>query len=269
MKTQTLPLASLILAIAALPLGAQTTATPTVHHTTTPVHHTATPGCVKTPELSPKIPALPASAPCAKILYTLTHTPDTHLDYVSPLVSPELRADLAGQKTTYSLTYVDTVIGTGALAQPGKFYTVHYTGYLADGTKFDSSVDRGEPINFPYGKHRVIQGWDTAFEGMRIGGKRRLFIPYQLGYGEAGRPPVIPAKAELIFDVEFIAQGDEAPAPKTPARQPMLPGQHGISQGQPGAAKPATPPPTPPPAAKPATPPPTSSTTPPSSQPQK
>jgi peptidylprolyl isomerase len=269
MKTQTLPLASLILAIAALPLGAQTTATPTVHHTTTAVHHAATPGCVKTPDLSPKIPALSASAPCAKILYTLTHTPDTHLDYVSPLVSPELRADLAGQKTTYSLTYVDTVIGTGALAQPGKFYTVHYTGYLPDGTKFDSSVDRGEPISFPYGKHRVIQGWDTAFEGMRIGGKRRLFIPYQLGYGEAGRPPVIPAKAELIFDVEFIAQGDEAPAPKTPARQPMLPGQHGILQGQPGAVKPATPPPTPPPAAKPGTPPPTSSTTPPSSQPQK
>jgi peptidylprolyl isomerase len=268
MKTQTLPLASLILAIAALPLGAQTTATPTVHHTTTAVHHAATPGCVKLPDLSPKIPALPASAPCAHVLYTLTHTPDTHLDYVSPLVSPELRADLAGQKTTYSLTYVDTVVGTGPLAQPGKFYTVHYTGYLPDGTKFDSSVDRGEPISFPYGKHRVIQGWDTAFEGMRIGGKRRLFIPYQLGYGEAGRPPVIPAKSELIFDVEFIAQGDEAPKPAAPAiRHPGLPNQQpGMSQGQPGAAKPATPPP---PAAKPGTPPPTSSTTPPSSQPQK
>ena len=239
MKTQTLPLASLILALAVLPLGAQTTATPPVHHATTAVHHAAPAGCVKTPDLSPKIPALPASAPCAKVLYTLTHTPDTHLDYVSPLVSPELRADLAGQKTTYSLTYVDTVIGTGALAQPGKFYTVHYTGYLPDGTKFDSSVDRGEPISFPYGKHHVIQGWDTAFEGMHIGGKRRLFIPYQLAYGEAGRPPVIPAKAELIFDVEFIAQGDEMPKPKAPAmRQPM--------QGQPGTgipAKPMTPPP--------------------------
>ena len=175
MKTQTL--ATLILAVAALPLGAQTTATPTVHRAATAAHHVAPAGCVKTPDLSPKIPALPASASCAKILYTLTHTPDTHLDYVSPLVSPELRADLAGQKTTYSLIYIDTVLGTGALAQPGKFYTVHYTGYLPDGTKFDSSVDRGEPITFPYGKHRVIQGWDTAFEGMRIGGKRRLFIP--------------------------------------------------------------------------------------------
>jgi peptidylprolyl isomerase len=253
MKTQSLT-ASLILALAALPLGAQTTATPAVHHTTTAaVHHAAPAGCVKTPDASSKIPALPASAPCAKILYTLTHTPDTHLDYVSPLVSPELRADLAGQKTTYSLTYVDTLVGTGPLALPGKFYTVHYTGYLPDGAKFDSSVDRGEPITFPYGKHRVIQGWDTAFEGMRIGGKRRLFIPYQLGYGEAGRPPVIPAKSELIFDVEFVAQGDDMPKPKVPPAPMARP-----MPGQPAPGAPA----------KPATPPPTSSTTPPSSKPQ-
>jgi peptidylprolyl isomerase len=248
MKTQTL--ATLILAVTALPLGAQTTATHPATHA--PAAHRVAAGCVKTPELSPKIPALPAGAACAKILYTLTHIPDTRLDYVSPLVSPELRSELAGERSTYSLIYIDTVVGTGPLAQPGKFYTVHYTGYLPDGTKFDSSVDRGEPITFPYGKHRVIQGWDTAFEGMHIGGKRRLFIPYQLGYGEAGRPPVIPAKAELIFDVEFIAQGDEMPKPKPPAiRQPM--------PGQPGAAKPATPP---------ATPPPTASTPPQASKPQ-
>ncbi len=260
MKTQIL--ATVILALAALPLGAQTTATPAVHHTATAAaHRAATPGCVKLPDLSPKIPALPSSAPCAKILYTLTHTPDTHLDYVSPLVSPELRADLAGQKTTYSLTYVDTVIGTGALAQPGKFYTVHYTGYLPDGTKFDSSVDRGEPITFPYGKHRVIQGWDTAFEGMHIGGKRRLFIPYQLGYGEAGRPPVIPAKSELIFDVEFIAQGDEMPKPAAPVAP--------AGRGTPITPKAGAPPPAPPAPGKPATPPPTSSTTPTTNQPQK
>jgi len=213
MKTQTL--STLILAVAALPLGAQTAAThPPVHHTAE--HHATIPGCARVPELSPKIPALPAGSPCAHVLYTLTRTPDTHLDYASPLVSPELRSALSGEKTTYSLAYVDTVIGTGPLAQPGKFYTVHYTGYLADGTKFDSSVDRGQPITFPYGKHRVIEGWDTGFEGMHVGGKRRLFIPYQLGYGDAGRPPVIPAKAELIFDVEFVAQGDEAPKPNAP-----------------------------------------------------
>jgi peptidylprolyl isomerase len=245
MKTQTL--AALILAVTVLPLGAQTTATPAVHHTAT-VHHAATtPGCTKVPELSPKIPALPSGAPCAHVLYTLTHTPDIHLDYASPLVSPELRSTLSGEKTTYSLAYVDTVVGTGPLAQPGKFYTVHYTGYLSDGTKFDSSVDRGQPITFPYGKHRVIEGWDTGFEGMHVGGKRRLFIPYQLGYGEAGRPPAIPAKAELIFDIEFIAQGDEAPKPNVPEiRRPN----------------------TPPTAARPGVTPPASTTTPPAGQPQ-
>jgi peptidylprolyl isomerase len=230
MKTRALPLSALILAATALPLVAQTAPTSAVHHTTAPHHATTTPGCAKLPELSSKIPALPASLPCAKPLYTLTRTPDTRLDYASPLVSPELRETLAGAKTTYSLDYVDTVIGTGPLAQPGKFYTVHYTGYLPDGTKFDSSVDRGEPITFPYGQ-------------------RRLYIPYQLAYGEAGRPPVIPAKSELVFDVEFVSQSDEQPKPKAPpaTRRPMTP---------PPATPPAstTPPPaasTPPPAAKP------------------
>jgi len=149
MKTHILPLSTLFLA--ATTLAAQTAP---VHHTTTPVHHTAAAGCAKLPELSPKIPALPAGLPCAKPLYTLTHTPDVHLDYASPLLSPELRASLSNEKTTYSLDYVDTVIGTGPLAQTGKFYTVHYTGYLTDGTKFDSSLDRGEPITFPNGQHR-------------------------------------------------------------------------------------------------------------------
>lgn len=238
--------------LSALVLAATTVAAQTapVHHAATTVHHTTTVGCAKLPELSPKIPALPAGLPCAKPLYTLTHTPDIHLDYASPLLSPELRATLAGGKTTYSLLYVDTKIGTGPLAQPKKYYTVHYTGYLTDGTKFDSSVDRGEPISFPYGQHRVIAGWDTGFEGMHVGGKRRIFIPYELAYGEAGRPPVIPAKAELVFDVEFIAQGDEMPKPKAPPAPPTPPA--------PAAAKPATPPPadkpastTPPPASKP------------------
>ena len=250
MKTHTLPLSALILAAAVLPLVAQplvaqTAPTSAVHHNTTTHRTSTTPGCAKLPELSPKIPALPAGLPCAKPLYTLTRTPDTRLDYASPLVSPELRASLAGEKTTYSLDYVDTEIGTGPLAQPGKFYTVHYTGYLPDGTKFDSSVDRGEPITFPYGQRRVIAGWDTGFEGMHVGGKRRLYIPYQLAYGEAGRSPVVPARSELVFDVEFISQGDEAPKTKTPPapRRPVPP-----------PASTTTPPPaasTPPPAAKP------------------
>jgi peptidylprolyl isomerase len=122
-------------------------------------------------------------------------------------------------KPLYALRYVDTVIGTGPLSAPRKYYTVHYTGWLTDGTKFDSSVDRGAPITFPYGARQVIPGWDTGFEGMHVGGKRRLFIPYQLAYGESGRPPVIPAKADLIFDIELVDISDTPPQPK-PAPTP-------------------------------------------------
>ena len=273
--TTTPRFSALILAAVALPLAAQTPApkpATTAAHTT-PIHHTV-PGCAKLPEISPKIPALPAGAPCAKVLYTITRTSDTKLDYASPLVSPELKATLGGGPSTYSIDYIDTKVGTGELAKPGKFYTVHYTGYLAkEGTKFDSSVDRGEPITFPYGGHRVIPGWDTGFEGMHVGGKRRLFIPYQLAYGDAGHPPVIPGKSELVFDIEFIAQGDTQPAPKpAPRRTPPTPPMQ--VKPMPGnATPPAAAPSTTPPAATPApatttTPPPASTTTPPPSKPQ-
>jgi peptidylprolyl isomerase len=115
------------------------------------------------------------------------------------------------------------VVGTGPLAESRKYYTVHYTGWLTDGTKFDSSVDRGTPITFPYGARQVIPGWDTGFEGMHVGGKRRLFIPYQLAYGESGRPPVIPAKADLIFDIELVDQFDTPPMPKPTPAPPTQP----------------------------------------------
>ena len=144
-------------------------------------------------------------------------------------------------KPLYELRYVDTVIGTGPVAVPRKFYTVHYTGWLTDGTKFDSSVDRGTPITFPYGARQVIPGWDTGFEGMHVGGKRRLFIPYQLAYGESGRPPVIPAKADLIFDIELVGMSDTPPQPK-PAPAPA-PGTKPATEpaGKPARpAKPAT-----------------------------
>jgi len=280
--TTTPRFSALLLAAVALPLAAQTPApkpaTTTAAHTA-PVHHVVT-GCAKLPEISPKIPALPADAPCAKVLYTLTKSADTKLDYASPLVSPELKAALGGGPTTFSLDYIDTKIGTGELAKPGKFYTVHYTGYLLkDGTKFDSSVDRGDPISFPYGGHHVIPGWDTGFEGMHVGGKRRLFIPYQLAYGEAGHPPVIPGKSELVFDVELIAQSDTQPAPKPgPRRTPPpiqakpMPGGATPPAGAPSTTPPATTPPaTPPPSTTPTTPsasgttPPPASTPPPSS----
>ena len=126
-------------------------------------------------------------------------------------------------KPLYALRYIDTVIGTGPLAESRKYYTVHYTGWLTDGTKFDSSVDRGTPITFPYGARQVIPGWDTGFEGMHVGGKRRLFIPYQLAYGENGRPPVIPAKADLIFDIELVDQSDTPPQPKPAPAPPTQP----------------------------------------------
>jgi peptidylprolyl isomerase len=268
-------LSALLFAAATLPLAAQTATPKPATPAHAAVHHTVG-GCAKLPEISSKIPALPADAPCAKALYTITKTSETKLDYASPLVSPEVRADLAGGTSTYSLDYIDTKIGTGELAKPGKFYTVHYTGYLLkDGTKFDSSVDRGDPISFPYGGHRVIPGWDTGFEGMHVGGKRRLFIPYQLAYGENGHPPVIPGKSMLVFDLEFIAQGETQPAPKPPVRRPppTAPGTTGMKPATPGATTaptaPATAPAsTPPPTAAPATTTPPPASTPPPSKPQ-
>jgi peptidylprolyl isomerase len=156
-------------------------------------------------------------------------------------VDPALREMLDQKPDTFSLDYVDTKVGTGPLAEPHKWYTVHYTGYLLDGTKFDSSVDRGQPISFPYGAHRVIEGWDTGFEGMRVGGKRRLYVPYQLAYGESAHQQ-IPAKAELVFDVELVAQSDSQPTPPKPPTPPTPP----AGAPEPSAATPApTPRPTP------------------------
>ena len=93
--------------------------------------------------------------------------------------------------------------GTGAVAAKGKTVSVHYTGTLIDGTKFDSSVDRGKPIEFELGKGMVIPGWEKGIEGMKVGEKRKLTIPYDLAYGEEGYGP-IPPKATLIFEVELM-----------------------------------------------------------------
>jgi peptidylprolyl isomerase len=147
-------------------------------------------------------------------------------------------------KTAFALRYIDTKVGDGDLAAPGQFYTVHYTGWLAsDGTKFDSSVDRGEPITFFQGAHRVIPGWDAGFEGMHVGGKRRLFVPYQLAYGEMGRPPVIPPRSDLIFDVELLSVSAAPPQP--PASAPPQPAPVPDGATSPGSG--STPPPPPPP----------------------
>jgi peptidylprolyl isomerase len=211
-----------ILAALTIAATAQTTATKPA---TTAAHHTAT-SATTTPPNIPKVVGIP--------------------------------------KTIYALKYIDTKIGTGPLAEPSilgtsmadskiKWYTVRYTGWLADGTKFDSSYDHpgGEPITFPAGAHRVIPGWDTGFQGMHIGGKRRLFIPYQLAYGEAGRPPHIPAKSDLIFDIELVSISDNPPTPPTPpapATNPAAPTKPGDTPPNPSTPptpkSPTVPPPT-------------------------
>ncbi len=114
--------------------------------------------------------------------------------------------DKEGKVTTTQsgLKYEDLKEGEGPAAKKGDTVEVHYTGWLTDGKKFDSSVDRGEPFSFPLGAGRVIKGWDEGVAGMKVGGVRRLTIPPQLGYGAAGAGGVIPPNATLIFDVELL-----------------------------------------------------------------
>jgi FKBP-type peptidyl-prolyl cis-trans isomerase FkpA len=106
--------------------------------------------------------------------------------------------------TASGLQYEDLSEGTGAAAKAGDSVQVHYTGWLTDGTKFDSSRDRGSPFGFTLGAGRVIKGWDEGVAGMKVGGKRKLQIPPALGYGARGAGSVIPPNAELIFEVELL-----------------------------------------------------------------
>lgn len=106
--------------------------------------------------------------------------------------------------TDTGLKYKDITVGEGDMAKAGDNVSVHYVGTLENGTKFDSSVDRGTPFEFNLGAGEVIAGWDEGVAGMQIGGKRELVIPSDLGYGEGGYPGVIPGGATLIFEVELI-----------------------------------------------------------------
>lgn len=99
----------------------------------------------------------------------------------------------------------DELAGEGAVAEAGDTVSVHYTGWLTDGTKFDSSVDRGEPFQFVLGQGQVIPGWDEGVQGMRVGGKRKLTIPPEKAYGEQGAGGVIPPDATLVFEVELLS----------------------------------------------------------------
>jgi peptidylprolyl isomerase len=122
-------------------------------------------------------------------------------------IKPE-RMNMTDAVTTPSgLKYIDEVVGTGEAPAKGKRVKVHYTGRLADGKKFDSSVDRGEPFAFSIGVGQVIKGWDEGVMSMKVGGKRQLIIPAELGYGARGAGRDIPPNAELIFDVELLAVG--------------------------------------------------------------
>ena len=113
------------------------------------------------------------------------------------------KSDNVKMQDVTELKIEDLVVGTGDEAVSGKLISVHYTGTLTDGTKFDSSVDRGAPFQFTLGIGEVIQGWDKGFAGMKVGGKRKLTIPSDMGYGDMGSGP-IPPKATLIFDVELL-----------------------------------------------------------------
>jgi len=111
---------------------------------------------------------------------------------------------MAETTTPSGLKYDDLAVGTGAEAKAGQTVSVHYTGWLTDGKKFDSSVDRRQPFEFPLGMGRVIKGWDEGVQGMKVGGKRKLTIPPGLGYGARGASGAIPPNATLIFDVELL-----------------------------------------------------------------
>jgi peptidylprolyl isomerase len=211
-------------------------------------------------------PAAPAAKPPVK--RPATAGPVTTVKLPStPANIPPVKGVI---KPAFTLFYKDITIGSGPVAEPGKLYKVNYTGYLAaDGKKFDSTLDHRrpvldkdgkpekdadgnpklgdpEPIQFPQGRGRVIPGWDQGFAGMRIGGKRRIFIPYQLAYGELGRPPIIPPKADLIFDVELVDVTD-MPAMPMPGAHPM-PARPGTTPTPPTGATPPAPQPAPKPA---------------------
>jgi peptidylprolyl isomerase len=145
------------------------------------------------------------------ILLALTAAAQTFDPRMPDSVPPASGPVVAGP----GIHYIDIKLGDGAPAAAGARYTVQYTGWLRDGTQFDSSVGK-EPLQFTQGRREVIAGYDIGFEGMKVGGKRRLFIPYQLAYSETRRGP-IPPKSELIFDVELLDVKAAPPAPSAAA----------------------------------------------------
>ncbi|MET0619290.1 MAG: FKBP-type peptidyl-prolyl cis-trans isomerase [Thermoanaerobaculia bacterium] len=128
---------------------------------------------------------------------------------VAPAIAQEKKSEMKMNSSPSGLQWTDTKEGTGPSPKPGQTCVMDYTGWLwvdgAKGKKFDSSVDRGTPFEFPIGQGRVIKGWDEGVSTMKVGGKRTLLIPPQLGYGSRGAGGVIPPNATLLFEVELIA----------------------------------------------------------------
>ncbi len=141
----------------------------------------------------------------AVVLTAVTAAPDAALAAETDPKKEEAPVAAETTVTTPSgLKYVDLVTGDGVEATKDAFVEVHYTGWLENGTKFDSSLDRGRPFGFILGAGRVIQGWDEGVVGMRVGGRRKLIIPPSIGYGERGAGGVIPPNATLVFEVDLI-----------------------------------------------------------------
>lgn len=140
---------------------------------------------------------------------TLSETAQLLAQATPPTNASDLMTDNSAENqnivtTPSGLQYIDIVEGTGETPQTGQTVTVHYTGTLENGRKFDSSRDRNQPFEFPIGRGRVIKGWDEGLSTMKVGGQRRLIIPPELGYGSRGAGGVIPGNATLIFDVELL-----------------------------------------------------------------
>jgi len=163
------------------------------------------PSAIEAP--SPEALSASAQSPAQIFAQAIAQAPEIAQasDLLTPDAADSMPENAENIVTTPSgLQYIDIEEGTGATPQAGQTVIVHYTGTLQDGTKFDSSRDRNQPFSFPLGAGRVIRGWDEGISTMKVGGRRQLIIPPELGYGARGAGGVIPPNATLVFDVELL-----------------------------------------------------------------